>query len=670
MPFEKIVLRPGVNTQATPLLNEASWSASNLIRFFQGLLQKLGGWQRLVSTALTGTCRGMLAWADLAGNPYLACGTEQRLQVLINGTIYDITPLRATHNVAVSYSTINGSSVVTITDAAHGAAVNDGVIVLNSISVGGIVLQGPYTITSIVDANNYTINAAAAATATVNNGGAAALFNTTNASASVQVTLNNHGYTALTSVFTVFVSTTVGGVTLFGDYIVQTVTNANVFNITATGAASSTTSGSENGGNSRLQYMIAAGLVSAGTSQGYGIGGYGFGPYGIGGAGALPAPLRQWSLDAWGQQLLASPSFGALYYWDPTVGVFENPAAIIAAAPAQMRGFFVAMPQQQVVSYGCTDPGTGQIDPNLVRWCDVANYNSWTASSVNQAGSFRIPRGSKVVSGIQGPQYGLLWTDLALWQMQYIQPPLVYGFNEIATGCGLISNRARCIMATDVPWVSQSGYFNYSNGSVQPLECPVWDVMFKNLNSAQVDKLFLAADTPFNEFFTFFPSLSGNGEVDTYLKCNIAGQVWDYGSLIRTAWIDQSVYGNPIGVDGNALIQQHETSPDADGQSIMASATSGWFKLNDGQLFIFIERMIPDLVLTGNATVNVTIYAADYPTDTPIVYGPYPVTSSTEYIIIRSRSRLARVQISSTGDLGSFWRLGEMLYMATPSGRR
>lgn len=670
MPFQKIVLRPGVNTQQTPLLNEASWSVSNLVRFFQGLLQKLGGWQRILSTALTGTCRGLLAWADLAGNSYVAAGTDQRLQVVVAGQLYDITPIRVTHNVTPDYSTVNTTATVTVKDVAHGATTNDGVIVLNPIAVDGLVLQGPYAIASIIDADNYTITAASNANATVNHGGAAALYNVTNTSSTVTVTLNNHGYTALVSVYTVYISTTVGGITLTpGQYLVQTVPNANQFTITASGSASSTTSGSENGGNTRLQYMLHAGTVSAGIAQGYGNGGYGLGGYGMGGASATASPLRQWSLDAWGQQLLASPTNGSLYFWDPSVGTFENPAAIIATAPAAMTGFFVAMPQQQVVSFGATDPNTGNQDPMLIRWCDVADYTNWTASSVNQAGSFRLPRGSKIVGGMQGPQYGLIWTDLALWAQQYIQPPLVYGFNEIASGCGLISMRSKCVLGTDIFWASQNGYFQYSQGGIAPLPCDVWDVIFGNLTQTQMDKMCMGPNTHFNEFFTFYPSLTGSGENDSYVKYTKGG-LWDYGTLVRTAWIDQSVYGNPLGVDGNGLIQQHEIGTDADGSSLVSSATSGWFKLNDGQLFIFIERMIPDFVLTGGATINITVYTADYPEDTPKVYGPYSVTQATEYIIIRSRSRLARVQISGTADLGTFWRLGEMLYMATPSGRR
>ncbi len=668
MPYEKIILKPGVNTQNTPLLNEAGWSESQLIRIFQGLMQKIGGWARIVNTALQGTCRGILAWADLQSNVYVACGTEQRLQVYSSGNLYDITPVRKTVNVTPSYSTVSGSNVVTVTDTGNGANATDGVLILNPISVGGLVLQGNYEIQSIVDANNYTIDAASNAASTVNNGGAAAKFDTLNTSSTVTVTLNNHGYSA-SDIYTVYIQTIVGGITiLVGPYVVQTVTNANVFTITAIGSASSTTSGFENAGNSRIEYLLPAGLLSAGSSAGYGEGGYGFGGYGIGNPSSTASPLRQWSLGAWGQQLIASPSNGAVYEWDPSLGLFENPAVIISQAPSHNTGLFIAMPEQQIVSYGATDPNTSNQDPMLIRWCDVADYTDWIASSTNQAGSFRLPRGSKIVGGLQGPQYGLLWTDLGMWAMNYVQPPLVYGFNELSEGCGLISMRAMCVLGVDIPWMSQNGFFVYSGGSIQPLPCDVWDIIFGNLTKTQLDKICMGPNSHFNEFFVFYPSLSGSGENDSYVKYTKGGY-WDYGELVRTAWTDQSAFGNPLGVDGNALIQQHEIGYDADGAPLISSIISGWFKLNDGQLYIYIDRMIPNFVLTGNATVQITIYTADYPEDTP-QSKTFDVTSQTEYLIIRTRSRLARIQISGTGDLGTFWRLGEMLYLAAGAGKR
>ena len=676
MPYTKIVLRPGIDTESTPLLAEARWTASNLVRFFQGFLQKLGGWARLSSMAFQGTCRGLFAWADLLSNAYIAVGTEQRLEVFYSGNLFDITPISHTSDTTPDYSTVSTTDVVTVTVTAHGASVSDGILILNTISVGGIILQGTYEVQSIVDANNFTINAATNATGTVNNGGAAADFTTTNTSSSVKVTLANHGLVATTGIFTIYVQTIVGGITLaVGAYIVQTVIDANNFTITGPGAATGSTSGYENAGNSNIQFMLPAGPVSAVTAMGYGDGGYGLGPYGEGSSSPTPTPPRQWSMGAFGQDLVAAPIGGSIYLWTPPVSsLFANPAVLMSSnAPPVVEGLFIAMPEQQIVTYGATDPNTGNPDPMLIRWCDVADFTDWTATAANQAGSFRLPRGSKIVGALQGPQYGLLWTDLGLWAMSYVQPPLVYGFNEISEGCGLISMRAMCVLGVNIFWMSYNGFFVYSGGTVTPIPCDVWDILFGNLNNFQKDKIVVAANSHFNEFFVFYPLATGSGENDSYVKATISqsGIVWDYGSLIRTAWFDQSIFtgNNPIGADTSGLIQQHESGTDADGAALIASATSGWFKLNDGENYVFIERMIPDFLWSGNPTLTITVETADYPLDTPRVQN-FTVTQATEYIIIRSRSRFARIQIADTGDLGTFWRLGELLYKASISGKR
>ncbi len=677
MSYNKVVLNPGVDVDKTILLNEASWSRSQFVRFFQNMLQKIGGWLRITDTKFIGTCRGIFSWADLVGHTYIAVGTDQRLEAFAGGNLYDITPIDNTVNITPDYSTVSGSSIVTVHDVTHGESEGDWINIVNPISVGGLILLGLYQIQSVIDADNYTIAAASSATATVNNGGAAADFNTTNTSSTVTVTLDDHGFSA-GQIYTVYVSTTVATVVLFGDYTIVTAPTADTLTIVAAGTANATTSGFENAGNSRIEYLLASGLASAGSQAGWGIVGYGLGPYGIGGTTYTPSVLRQWSLDAWGELLVASPTQGALYSWDPTAGTFQNPATIISGSPAQQNGFFIAMPQQQIVSFGATDPNTGDQDPMLVRWCDVADFNNWIATVLNQAGSFRLSRGSRIIGGIQGPQYGLLWTDLALWAMQYIQPPLVYGFNQISSGCGLNSLRAMCILQNNVYWMSNGGeqngsFYVYSGGAVQSIDCPVWDKIFQNMNQEQVDKVCLGASSNFNEFFVFYPSLNGTGENDSYVKRDNDSGAWDYGTLIRTAWMDQSVYGNPMGTDTNGLIQQHEVGYDADGVPLKASATSGWFKINDGSLYLFIERMIPDFILTGGAQVQITIEMADYPSDTPNIYGPFQVNDATEFIIIRGRGRLARVTIASTDnpvDFGTFWRLGECLYLATPSGER
>lgn len=667
MGYTPLKIRAGTNTEATPMLLEAGWSQTQLVRFFGSLLQKLGGWQRLTSTPLIGICRGMLAWADLNGVPYIMLGTNSNLEVYYGGQLYDVTPIRRTSNLANSLSTTSSSNVVKITDTLNGVNVGDTVDIVTYAAVGGLLLQGQYTVVTVIDVNNYTINTLTNATSTVSAGGNTSQFTTTFGSGTVLVTLPNHGF-ATGAVYTVHVSTTVGGLTIFGPYIV-TVLTANTFDITATGSATSSTSGYENSDQIQYQYLIASGLPSAVVAAGYGEGGYGLGPYGQGGTSGAQIPLRQWSMLNFGQDWVGCPTNGAIYLWNPTNGEVNNPAILMSNnAPPMNTGIFLAMPQQQIVAFGAYDAVNMYQDPMLIRWCDVGDFTDWTASTTNQAGSFRLPRGSKIVGGLQGPQFGILWTDLGVWQMQYIGFPLVYGFNEIASGCGLIAMRAAGVLAGNVYWMSQNEFFVANGTTVQVLPCTVWDIVFRNLNTFQKDKITCAVNSYFNEVAWYFPSLSGSGENDTYVKYNVVDQAWDYGTLARTAWFDQSVYGSPMGTDTSGLIQQHETSPDADGIAMLPSATTGWFKMSDGSLYMFIERLIGDFIYAGGATLQVTVQMVNYPNDTPRST-TFSVTNGTPYNIVRLRGRLARITVASS-DLGSFWRLGEILTLIAPAGKR
>lgn len=668
MPFQPLIVRPGVNVEATPILLQAGFSASNLVRFFGGILSKLGGWQRLSSQALTGVCRGMIAWADLNGVPYLMLGTNTNVEVYFNGQLYDVTPIRRTSNVGSSLSTVATTNVVTITDPAHGAAAGDTVDIVTYAQVGGLVLQGYYVIQTVIDNDNYTIHAPMNATGTITLGGHTSDFTTTMSSGNVTVTLVNHGFSS-GQIYTVHVSTTVATLVIFGPYVVGTITDANNFIITVTGSAGSSASGHENSDNVQYQYLISSGPASAAIATGWGEGGYGLGPYGEGAASSTTTPLRQWSMLNFGQDWIGCPTNGAIYLWNPSSGEVNNPATLMSSnAPPLNTGIFLAMPQEQIVAFGAYDAANMYQDPMLIRWCDVGDFTDWTASTVNQAGSFRLPRGSKIVGGLQGPQFGILWTDLGVWQMQYISFPLVYGFNEIASGCGLIAMRAAGVLAGNVYWMSQNEFFVANGTTVQVLPCTVWDIIFRNLNTFQQDKITCAVNSYFNEIAWYFPSLSGSGENDTYVKYNIVDQVWDYGTLARTAWFGQSVFGPPMGVDTTNLVQQHETSPDADGIAMLSSATTGWFKLDGGSQYMFIERLIGDFIYDGSATMQVTVETVNYPNDTPDSI-TFNVTSATEYNIIRLRGRLARITISSL-DLGSFWRLGEILTLISPSGKR
>ncbi len=307
------------------------------------------------------------------------------------------------------------------------------------------------------------------------------------------------------------------------------------------------------------------------------------------------------------------------------------------------------MPAQILVAYGSTVgelDSTGRVltigdqqDPMIVRWSDSQDFTVWLSSSTNQAGSYRIPRGSLIVGGLQGPQQTLLWTDLALWAMVYQGLPFVFGFNEIMTGCGLIGPHAACAMQGAVYWMSQNNFFVLAGGGPRSIPCTVWDVVFQDLDETNQSKCVAAPNSAFDEIFFFYPSLSGGtGEIDKYVKYQVGGS-WDYGTMARSAWTDQSVLGQPIGATPAGVIYQHETSPDADGGALLASFTTGFFTIAEGRDILFIDWFHPDMKWryfgssNTSASVQVTIETAAYPNSTPTTFGPFTINDAKESAI-------------------------------------
>lgn len=661
MSFISLELTPGINTQLSPNANPQGYSNSQNIRWMWGKPQKRGGFQQLTPVPLVGTCRGMHAWGDQLGIPYLACGTEQRLQVFTQGNILDITPIRLTTNNPVNFSTVINTPTVTIIDTASGTTTGDWVNINVIVSVGGLIIQGFYQVTTI-DANTYTITAASNATATVNNGGAVPLFNTTISQAAVNVTLNNHGYSA-GSLFPVEVSTTVGGITMLGTYSVTSVTNSNVFVITPGPAATSTASGSENGGNANNLYLLHSGFAVNTAVSGYGIGPYGQGLYGIGSGGQIIQFLRQWFLDNWGQDMIGNPNAGAIYIWPPTN--VNAPATVVATAPQFNTASFVIAQAQILVCLGAESGGTQFL--NLVRWSDVGDFTSFTPTATNQAGSFQIPTGSKIVGGMAVGLGALIWTDTDLYSMTYQGLPFVFDFQRISTNCEMISGHSAGVIGQRIVWPSIRGFFQYDGSAVTPLPCPVWDFMFENIDLTQQEQVCCGTNTLFNEMSWYFPTTSLGV---CYITYNTLENTWDKGILTRTAWTDHSPIGNPVGADQNGLLQQHEIGYDANGIPAPTSITTGLAALGDGENFWFIDWIIPDLVTGGTSpTLSVTVLAANYPGDTPQTFGPFTMTNTTEYIPVRIRARLVGLQVSSN-DLGTFWRWGKWRVRFGPAGRR
>jgi hypothetical protein len=688
-----------VNTNETPALNENSGiSSSNLIRFFYdpnglSLVQKLGGWVQFYAQQMVAIVRALWAWEDLNLNAWLGLGTQlipgqtySQLAVITGGVLSDITPTGISNDITPNIQSTSGSASILITDTVIEGVTNyDSVYITTQIAIGGVVLFGiypcdpdgflsddAYTVYSQDQLGNLLPATSSSTAPTLPS------FATTAQGSTVTVTLANHGY-AVGDTFPVLVSTTVGGITFYGNYIVASVVDANDFTIVSPTAATSTATGTLNGGLARFIYSFGQGAIPVGT--GYGIGTYGSGGYGTG-TGVPPASgpkigATDWTLGNFGEVLVACPiqpatsgvPFQPIYGWMPG----SPTATIIAQAPPVNDGIFIAMPQRQIVAWGSTE--TGIQDPLLINWCDVNNPNQWIALVTNQAGSYRIPTGSHIVGAIQGPQQGIIWTDIDCWAMQYIGPPLVYGFTQIGSGCGMIARKAAAFLYGIGYWMGPSQFYSLSSAGVQPLPCSVWDVVYQDLDPNNLTKIRVAVNSRFNEIQWFYPSLSGGtGEVDSYVKFNVMLNVWDFGSLARSAWVDQSVLGPPIGADPNALLlYQHETSPDAGGQPMNSTFTSGYFAIAEGDFKSFVDLVWPDFKWgyyegTQGATVGITFNVVDYPGQTPSTYGPYSVTQATTYFNTRLRGRMVSITISSS-DLGSFWRTGNLRYRFAQDGK-
>lgn len=679
MPHNTLKLRPGVETTTTLALNEAAYSASNLIRFLGernglGLAQKLGGWVAYYTSSLGSKIRALKGWADLNATNHLGIGAESSLNVLTGNNLSNITPQISTTNTAPNFSTVAGSNLVTIVDANIVASVLDVVNFVTPVAVDNLILTGPYQIYSAAG-TTYIIQAATNAATTVTSGGVSYTFSTTNGSSVVTGNLPNHGYSVGDS-FYVGVATTVGGITLSGIYDILTVPTSSTFTFAASNSATSTAGPvSINGGLIQSTFYIAIGPQPVGS--GFGVGGYGTGGFGVGttqpSVPGTPITATDWTLDNYGQDLIACPAGGAIYYWQPN-GQLQNAQVIGGNGPLVNSGIFVAMPERQIVAYGSSF--TLSPDPLLVRWCDIGDFQQWNASATNQAGSYRIPTGSKIVAGIQGPQQGLLWTDLDLWAMQYVGAPFVYGFNKIGSNCGAVSRHCVGQLNGAVYWMSQRQFFMSMGSGPQTIPCPIFDVVFQNINQNYFSKVCCAVNSQFNEVTWYYPSANST-ENDSYVKYNTVLQQWDYGSLGRTAWIDQSVLGSPIGAGSDNYLYQHEVGNDAavgtQTTAMNSSFQTGYFQLNEADNLIFIDQIWPDMkwgTYSGNpnATVNLTFYATNYPGDSPTVYGPYTMTQATEYISVRIRARLMSVAVSSN-DVGTFWRLGAIRYRYQPDGR-
>jgi hypothetical protein len=643
MPLQKLQLRPGVNRESTTLANEGTWFEMDKVRFRSGYPEKLGGWERdngAQSSGLMpptgsfwGVCRALWNWITLSGYNLLGLGTNLKyyIQNGTDGAFHDITPLRETVTIASNaFTTTNGLTTVVINDTAHGAITND------FVTISGV--SGPVNGIPAADLNK------------------------------------EFRITYLTP---------------------------NTYSITvATAATSSGTTGA-----ATFAYQIDPGEEIDTVVVGWGAGGWGgttpgYASTGWGQSAAL-AQLRLWSQSNYGQDLVINPRGGALYLWKVNANPLIYDRAVLlsptspspyttdSGCPTVSNSVTVSDASRFVISFGCNDYGAVELDPLLIRWSDQENYATWAPAATNQAGSYRLSTGSSIVAHQQTRQEILVWTDAAIYSMQYLGPPYIWGFQVLGYNISIAGPNTTATASNITYWMGLDKFYMYS-GRVETLYCPLRQYIFGNINLSQQYQFIAGTNEGYNEVWWFYCSANST-VVDRYVIYNHLERVWSYGNLSRTAWLDTPLRNHPTATGYGGQLVYHESGVD-DGSTNPPSAIASYiqsadFNIGDGHNYGFAWRMLPDITFDGsyvnNPQVTFTLRPRQNPgsdysaSDTPTVTSTqdytgqrnYTVQQFTQIVYTRLRGRQMAFKVSSDG-LGVNWQLGVPALDVKPDGRR
>jgi len=641
MPFQKLVFKPGINRDTTNYSNEGGWWDCDKIRFFSGFPQKIGGWVEATSERFIGTARQVKNYITSYNDNFLAIGTNVKLYLEVGGYFYDITPLRTTLTTPDTdncIDTSNGSTTVNINVTAHGCFTGDYVTISGVTgTVGGIPdaeINAEHVVTK-VDDNNFTITVTTAATSTVSNGGGTAID---------------------------------------------------------------------------IECQIHPGYASTTLGYGWGTGAWG-GSFGWGLASPVPIDLPQqdWFMDNFDNDLIANirivttntgiPIGGPIYIWER--GTTLNPTTALgtravllssisgaADVPESAYQILVSQNDKHLLAFGCQPYGgsSGDYDPLLIRWATQDEPQKWEPLATNSAGFIRVSKGSKIVRAIATRQEIVVLTDASVYSLQFTGTTDVFSLQELSGNTSVMSPRSVTSVANTVFWMGQDKFYMY-DGRVQPLPTTLREYVFKDINFSQADQVICGTNEGFNEIWWFYPSLNSTWN-DRYVVFNYLDQVWHYGTMERTAWMDTPLRTVPVAVTTgendqlNGILYNHETGIDAAGAPMESFIQSADFDIGDGEKFMLTRRILPDINfnqsdLSGTTPqVNITVRPRNFPgsqyqndpSDTQNVIE----TSAdiyTNQIFVRARARQMAVKISSD-QLGTQWQLGTLRLDAQPDGKR
>jgi hypothetical protein len=639
MPLSKLQFTPGINREVTSYTNEGGWFDSDYVRFQKGFPEKIGGWQKRSSNSFLGSCRALLPWVSLTLDQYLGVGTNLKYYIDEGGYYNDITPIRTTTAAGdVTFAATNGSSDVVVSDTDHGAVVNDFVAFSGAATLGGTITAGvlnqEYYVTEVVDADSYKIVARTA-------------------------------------------DTSIADITVSGQ-LTPTLVSAN-------------SSDSGDGGASVVgAYQINTGLDFGVSGAGWGAGTWSRGTWGSASSDAIVTnTLRLWSHDNFGEDLLINVRNGGIYYWDKTNGIGARAVSLgsLPAAnltPTVAKQILVSDRDRHILVFGCdTEENPGVQDPLAIRFSSQESLTDWQSTATNTAGELRLGSGSEIVRALETRQQILVFTDTTLYSMQFLGPPFTFGVSTLSENLTIAGPNAAIAVDDNVFWMGRSEFYAYS-GAVQRLPCTVRDFVFSDLNESQLSKVNAALNTKHAEIWWFYPSANSD-EVDKYVVYNYLEQVWYYGSLARTAWVDRGIFDYPFAANTDGFIYEHEIGFD-DGTTDPVSPINAYIQsspvdIGDGEKFMLLRRMIPDVDFKSSTAlvpaVQITLDVKNAPdgtyartqTNSFVKTQSAVVDDRTEQLYFRLRGRQMRFRMGSD-ELGVDWRLGSPRLDIRPDGRQ
>ena len=700
MPFSKIIFKPGVNRENTRYTNEGGWYESDKVRFRQGSPEKIGGWTQYSSTTFLGVCRSLWNWITLSSQNIIGLGTNLKYYLTIGNQYFDITPIRSTVTLSNPFTATAGSSTITVAATSHGALINDFVTFSGAVGLGGNITAGvlnqQYQITSVPNVNQFTFTATATANSTdasgsPGGGSAVVAAYQVNTGPAFQTPFSGWGAgtwgggswgngQAVKNNLQIWNAYNFGQNLLFGPrgsglyYWAAPTLSARGVALNTTGGTLTITNSSSTGAPALITSTVN--LPNNSSIQ-------------LGTTGALPTGLSTnttyYVVNVLGTAFNVSLTQGGIPISTSSDGSGTQSISLLMDVPLFQNYLQVSDSSNFVIVFGTNDYGSSTLDPMLIRWSDQQSTVVWYPDITNQAGSVRLSHGSQIVTAIQTRQEIFVLTDSAAYSLQYLGPPYVWGVQLLSENTTIIGPNAAVLASGVIYWMGIDKFYMY-DGRVQTLSCDLRRFVFQNINYYQNEQVYCSTVEGFNEVWWFYVSGTEN-QINSYVVYNYLEKNWYYGTMARTAWLDTTLQNNPIAATYNGYLLNQEDGVDDNETGtpapIDAYISSSEFDVGDGDHFVFIDRILPDLTFSGSTSgtspiTTMTLYAlTDSGSGVTQTYNnnvaytaAYNITEEfTGQVYTRIRGRQMILKMESN-KVGTTWQLGAPRFNMRPDGRR